>query len=114
VATVVPNRNLLFLSLAGAVAVGSGLKTVLFSAHAGDAAVYPDCRPEFVAAADRALGLACGVGVEAPFLAMTKGEIVALGRELGVPLERTWSCYLGGEEPCGRCGACVERGEAGA
>src|SRR5262245_3790139 len=67
-ATVVPNRILLFLSAAAAVAAGRGLKTVLFAVHRGDAAVYPDCRPEFVAAADAATQLGCGVGVEAPFL----------------------------------------------
>ncbi len=50
--------------------------------------------------------------VFAPFLDMTKREIVARGRELGVPFEKTWSCYAGGSEPCGKCGACVERAGA--
>lgn len=113
-ATVVPNRNLVFLALAAAEAVRAGASEVLFGAHAGDAAVYPDCRPEFVAAADKVFRLACGVAVRAPLLAMDKRGVVALGRRLGVPFPLTWSCYLGADEPCSKCGACVERYEAGA
>lgn len=111
-ATVVPNRNLLFIAAAATEAVRRGLGMVLFACHAGDSAIYLDCRPEFVHAADTALYLACGVHVAAPFLSMSKREIVQLGRELNAPLEMAWSCYMGGDEPCGQCGACVERVEA--
>jgi 7-cyano-7-deazaguanine synthase len=111
-ATVVPNRNLVMLSLAGGVAVRLGADRVLFAAHAGDAAIYPDCRKGFVEAASGAMRLACGVGIVAPFLGLAKREIVALGRELDVPFSLAWSCYEGNGQPCGRCGACVERAEA--
>lgn len=111
-ATVVPNRNMAMLALAAAYAVRHGESEVLFASHAGDAAIYPDCRPEFVEAVDRAMRLACGVGVRAPFLGMTKREVVAIGRDLLVPFDMTWSCYEGGQHPCGGCGACVERKEA--
>jgi 7-cyano-7-deazaguanine synthase len=110
--TVVPNRNMVFLAIAAAYAVQLGEDLVLFAAHAGDYPVYPDCRPEFVDAADAALRLACGVRVSAPFVGMTKAEVVRLGRSLDVPFSLSWSCYQGGDEPCGRCGACVERAEA--
>lgn len=112
-ATVVNNRNLVFLSLAAALGKRiHGDEEVLFAAHAGDAAVYPDCRPEFVEAADRAIQLGCGLRVRAPFLSMTKRDIVTLARTLKAPLHLAWFCYEGGREPCGKCGACVERAEA--
>lgn len=111
-ATVVPNRNLVLLSVAASWAVRLGRSAVLFGAHAGDAAIYPDCRPAFVEAADIILQLACGVRVRAPLLRKTKRDIVLLGRELGVPFALAWSCYAGGAVPCGTCGACVERREA--
>jgi 7-cyano-7-deazaguanine synthase len=109
-ATVVPNRNMVFLSLGAARAVGIRSSLVLIASHAGDAPIYPDCRAEFFEAADKALKLACGVGVFAPFVEMTKGEIVATGRAVGVDFGLT--CYEGGRTPCGQCGACVERAEA--
>jgi 7-cyano-7-deazaguanine synthase len=111
-ATVVPNRNMVLLALAAALAVGRGENEILFAAHAGDARIYADCRLEFVNTISWAMDLACGVTVLAPFLAMTKRDIVQLGRELAVPMEMTWSCYEGGEVPCGLCGACCERNEA--
>lgn len=113
-ATVVPNRNMTMLALAGGLAVKCGAKAVLFGAHAGDAAVYADCRAGFVAAVSEAMVLACGVRVEAPFLTMDKAAVVALGAGLGVPFALAWSCYVGGDEPCGECGACAERQGAGA
>jgi 7-cyano-7-deazaguanine synthase len=109
--TVVPGRNLAFLSLAVAVAAPD-VGVVYLASHKGDAEVYPDCRPAFVGAADEAAFLGYGVRVVAPFLGMTKREVVARGRELGVPFELTWSCYAGGAEPCGKCAACVERAGA--
>jgi 7-cyano-7-deazaguanine synthase len=111
-ATVVPHRNATMLLMAAALAARLGETEVLFAAHAGDAAIYEDCRPEFVEAIDRATRMACGIAVRAPFLRLDKRAIVGLGRTLGVPFEMCWSCYEGGEEPCGFCGACREKAEA--
>src|SRR6266545_3758570 len=98
-ATVVPNRNAILLAVATGVAVAEGASAVAFRAHAGDHPIYPDCRPAFVE-------------VLAPFIGKTKADIVWLGVQLGVPYAETWSCYVGGEAHCGRCGTCTERREA--
>lgn len=111
--TVVPNRNLIMLSIAAAWAVQKQESIVLYAAHAGDSHVYPDCRPEFVQAASAVMKLACEIFVHAPFLTKNKTDIVMLGKRLRAPLELSWSCYQGGEFPCGECGACIERKEAG-
>jgi 7-cyano-7-deazaguanine synthase len=114
-ATIVPNRNMILLAIAVGYAVKVKAGKVFYSAHKGDYAVYPDCRKEFVKAMDTAVYLAnlfTPVEVEAPFIDMTKAEIVKLGLELGVPYELTWTCYEGKERPCLSCGACLERTEA--
>lgn len=117
-ATVVPNRNALMLDIAVAVAVAAKCDAVAFGAHNGDHAVYPDCRAEFVDAYGASARLANegflpdGFKVVAPFLEYDKTEVVRLGARLGVPFERTWSCYRGGAEHCGTCGTCAERREA--
>jgi len=111
-ATVVPNRNMVLVACAAAYARSAGRGLVGVAAHKGDAAVYPDCRPEFFDALGAALRFGCGVRLHAPFLSLTKREVVAIGRDLSVPFRLTWSCYEGGEAPCGLCGACVERAEA--
>lgn len=114
--TVVPNRNVIFLSIAVAIAAAQGFEAVAIAAHAGDHPVYPDCRPEFVDAFNRmerkALAGIADVSVYAPFLYLDKAQIVALGARLGVPFEHTWSCYLGEELHCGRCSTCIERKRA--
>lgn len=110
--TVVPNRNMVMLSMAASVAVGINAKTVSFAAHAGDYEIYPDCRPEFVKAMSEAMQFACGVSLYTPFIHMQKRSVVALGRSLGVNFNDTWTCYEGNDVPCGECGACVERIEA--
>lgn len=112
--TVVPNRNMIFISLAVAHAISLGAARVAIGVHAGDHAIYPDCRPKFIAAMRRAARIANyqKIGLLAPFLFKTKGDIVQLGKRLGVPFELTWTCYKGGARPCGACGACVERREA--
>ena len=112
--TVVPNRNMFMLSVAGAVAIARKADRLAYGAHAGDHTIYPDCRPEFVEAMERSFGL-CDwhkLGLYAPYLSMTKGDICKRGEMLGVPYEKTWTCYVGGESPCGQCGACTERIEA--
>jgi len=113
-ATVVPARNLLLLSVAAAVAVAEGAEEVAYAAHAGDHAVYPDCRPSFIEAVGLVLRL-CDyrpVLLRTPFRDWRKQDIVRRGADLGVPFDLTWSCYRGGELHCGTCGTCVERREA--
>src|SRR4029077_4607869 len=87
---------------------------LIIAAHAGDHAIYPDCREGFMFAMNNAMQLGTYTGVELirPFIAMTKAEIVAEGHEGGVDYSKTWSCYIGGAEHCGECGTCVERREA--
>lgn len=109
---VVPNRNLVFLSIGGALASADGYTHVSIACNRGDRDLFPDCRWEFVEAAEAALIAGAKVGIYAPYLARTKKEIVETGRKLGVPLEQTWSCYVGGQEPCGKCNACITRTEA--
>lgn len=116
--TVVPSRNAVLLSLGWSVATAVGARRLATAVHAGDHPIYPDCRPEFVSALNDALALGTQgyapeeLRLDAPFVHLKKEEIAALGAELGVPYELTWSCYEGGELHCGRCGTCVERKEA--
>jgi 7-cyano-7-deazaguanine synthase len=110
--TVVPNRNAILLSLATALAVSRGAEVVRFAAHSGDHTIYPDCREEFVSPFSEAMeqgNRPAKVHVEAPFLHISKTDIVRLGYDIGAPLGMTWSCYKGGERQCGRCGTCTER-----
>jgi len=112
--TVVPFRNGIMLSVAVGLAESHGLDTVLIANHAGDHAIYPDCRPAFVSAIDQAAqaGTYEGVRVVSPFCDITKRDIALIGKELGVPFEKTYSCYEGREKHCGKCGTCRERKEA--
>ena len=112
--TVVPNRNMLMLACALAWAASSNADSVAYAAHAGDHAVYPDCRPEFVAAMARAAELChfTPITILAPFINFSKAEIVRIGAGLRVPFEKTWSCYRGEAVHCGTCGTCYERREA--
>jgi 7-cyano-7-deazaguanine synthase len=112
--TVVPNRNMVFLSLAAAHALGTGARHLFYAAHSGDHAIYPDCRPVFVSAMETALHL-CDwndLVLHAPYLYMTKADIVRKGLTLGVNYADTWTCYKGEELSCGKCGSCTERREA--
>lgn len=117
-ATVVANRNAIFVQVAVGVAVAEGAGAVAVGIHAGDHAVYPDCRPEFVASAQHLARVANegfaaeGFELLAPFVGWSKADIVARGAELGVDFARTWSCYRGGTSHCGTCGTCTERREA--
>jgi 7-cyano-7-deazaguanine synthase len=124
-ATYVPARNLIFLSVAAAVAEARGLDRIWIGINAVDYSGYPDCRPEFVTAFREAARLGLKRGAEgrpldivAPLVELSKADIVRLGLELGAPLALTWSCYQGGDNPCGGCDACVLRArgfaEAGA
>ncbi len=110
-ATVVPNRNMILLSLAIAKAVNIGAGRVDYGAHGGDHVLYPDCRPEFVEAMNAVAGIANfdPVQLHAPYLQSTKAEILAEGLSMGIDYADTWTCYRGGELACGRCGSCRER-----
>lgn len=112
--TVVPNRNMVFLSLAASYALSVKAEGVAYAAHSGDHHIYPDCRPEFIQKVSEVLRVCDwhSVGLLTPYAQFSKGEILKRGIELGVPFEETWSCYQGGAEPCGLCGTCVERAEA--
>jgi len=116
VATYVPFRNGLFLAFAAALAVSVGAKEIYYGAHADDAAgrAYPDCTPEFETAMDTAIyegsGHTCRLA--APLLNMNKAAVVKTGLELKAPYELTWSCYEGGDKPCGTCGTCIDRAKA--
>ena len=112
--TVVPNRNMIMLSIAIGYAINIGSNHVYYGAHAGDHAIYPDCRPKFVQAIQNVAEL-CHydpVYVHAPYLYMGKDKIVARGLSLGVDFATTWTCYRGTKLACGKCGSCTERLEA--
>lgn len=116
--TVVPNRNAIMLAVAFGVAVARNAEAVATAVHAGDHFIYPDCRPEFISAFDAMQRLAvAGFGspnlhLDAPFVNISKADIVSIGDACGVPFTDTWSCYSGRDVHCGKCGTCVERKEA--
>ena len=116
VSTYVPYRNGLFLSVAASVALSEDCQMVIYGAHMDDAAgnAYPDCSVEFTEKIADAVYYGSGkqVTVDAPFVSKTKADIVAEGLKLKVPYELTWSCYEGGEKPCGKCGTCIDRKKA--
>jgi 7-cyano-7-deazaguanine synthase len=112
--TVVPFRNGIMLAVAAGYAESIGAGGVVIAAHAGDHAIYPDCREPFL----RAMGEAMAEGTYAkiqllrPFITLDKAGIARRGAALGVDFSETWSCYKGGSVHCGVCGTCVERREA--
>jgi len=112
--TVVPFRNGIMLAVATGLAESNGLDTVLIANHAGDHAIYPDCRPGFIEAFDHAAqaGTYEGVRIISPYCNITKTDIARRGRAAGVDFSRTYSCYRGGKKHCGTCGTCRERKEA--
>lgn len=112
--TVVPFRNGIMLAAAAGLAESRGLHTLMLANHGGDHAIYPDCRPGFVEAMSRAIseGTYEHITIFAPYTDITKGQIAARGKALGIDYAHTYSCYKGGERHCGRCGTCRERREA--
>jgi 7-cyano-7-deazaguanine synthase len=112
--TVVPNRNMIMLSMAVGYAVSIEAEAVYFGAHSGDHAIYPDCRTEFVDAMNDVCKIANyqAVEVRAPYLAASKIDILREGLAMNLDYSDTWTCYNGQEKACGRCGACQERLEA--
>lgn len=111
--TYVPFRNGLMLSTAASYALSVGATVIYYGAHADDSAgrAYPDCTPEFEQAMNMAIYEGSGrvLKMEAPLLNMNKAGVVEIGLKLGVPYELTWSCYEGGNKPCGTCGTCIDR-----
>lgn len=116
VSTYVPFRNGLFISSAAAIALSRKCSVIYYGAHADDAAgnAYPDCSSIFNNAMNTAVYEGSGkqLKVEAPFVNMTKADVVKIGLDLKVPYELTWSCYEGGDKPCGKCGTCIDRANA--
>lgn len=116
VSTYVPFRNGLFLSAAASIALSRDCSEIYYGAHADDAAgfAYPDCSPVFHEAMSTAIWEGSGhqIRIEAPFVNRNKSEVVKLGLEKQVPYHLTWSCYEGGEVPCGKCGTCIDRAKA--
>ena len=112
--TVVPNRNMILLSLAVGYAVSVKASQVYYGAHSGDHAIYPDCRPEFVMKMNDVCQIANYEAVEifSPYLTVSKTDILTDGLKMGLSYEDTWTCYNGREKACGKCGACQERLEA--
>jgi 7-cyano-7-deazaguanine synthase len=112
--TVVPFRNGIMLAIAGGYAESIEARALVIAAHAGDHAIYPDCREGFMQSMGDALrlGTYCNLALLRPFIHLTKAQIAARGHALGVDFAQTWSCYKGGEIHCGTCGTCVERREA--
>jgi 7-cyano-7-deazaguanine synthase len=129
-ATVVPNRNMIMISIAAGIAVNNGYRALFTGVHAGDHFVYPDCRPEFIQITNAAImsgnkgfgpfddagnvkdGDEWSPYLMAPYMHKTKADIAHRAITMGVPIEKTWSCYKGGDIHCGKCGTCVERLEA--
>ncbi|ALJ68987.1 MULTISPECIES: 7-cyano-7-deazaguanine synthase QueC [unclassified Synechocystis] len=117
--TYVPGRNTVFIALGLSLAEAKGAEAVFLGINAIDYSGYPDCRPEYLATYQQLAALSSKVGVEgrpiqllAPLIELSKVDIVHKALELGVPIAQTWSCYAGGEEPCGRCDSCRLRDQA--
>lgn len=110
----VPARNLLFLASLASLADAGGSAVLWLGVHRDDHTGYPDCRPEFVSAADQAvrLGTQFGLRVAAPFVHWPKADILRWGLEHGVPYELTHSCYQGQRPACGVCDTCQARLQA--
>ena len=113
VSTYVPFRNGLFLASAASIALSNGCEVIYYGAHSDDAAgnAYPDCSEDFNNAMNTAIFLGSGeqLRIEAPFVGMNKADVVAEGTGWTCRYELTWSCYEGGEKPCGLCGTCRDR-----
>lgn len=109
--TVVPNRNMIMASIAIGYAVNKKIDYVALGVHAGDHAIYRDCRPEFIEALAQIAKIANfqPVRIWTPLLNIDKGDIAIMGKKLGVNYANSWTCYQGLDRPCLKCGACQER-----
>ena len=111
--TYVPFRNAHLVAIAVSWAEVIGAKNIYIGAVAADSSGYPDCRPEFYEAMNetirRGTKEGSGIVVKAPFVHLLKKDIVLMGKSMGVPFERSWSCYREGEKACGACDSCALR-----
>lgn len=118
--TYVPARNMVFLSVAASYADALDITDIFIGVSEMDYSGYVDCREEFIRSMEQTINLGTVLGAEkkqkitihAPFLRMTKADEVKLGTKLGVNFSLTWSCYRGGEKPCGTCDSCLLRARA--
>ena len=112
--TVVPFRNGIMLSIAAGIAESRNLKNIMIANHAGDHAIYPDCRATFIESMNEAIsyGTYNNINIVAPYTNLTKSDIAIRGYLNNVDYSHTWSCYKGGDIHCGKCGTCMERKEA--
>lgn len=118
--TYVPARNMVFLSIAASYAEAIGACDIFIGVSQADYSGYVDCRQTFIDAMQNAINQGTVMAAEhkrhitihAPFISMTKSEEIKLGLSLGVPFDLTWSCYRGGENPCGKCDSCLLRARA--
>jgi 7-cyano-7-deazaguanine synthase len=117
--TYVPGRNTVFIAIALSLAESKGAEAIYLGINAVDYSGYPDCRPDYLEAFQKLAALSSKVGVDghaplliAPLVMDSKTDIVRRARRLGVPIEITWSCYQGGEVPCGVCDSCRIRDKA--
>jgi 7-cyano-7-deazaguanine synthase len=117
--TYVPGRNTVFIAIALSLAEAKNAQEIYLGINAVDYSGYPDCRPDYLAAFQALANLSSQVGLEgkapqliAPLINLSKVDIVRQAMELGIPIQDTWSCYLGGDEPCGLCDSCRIRDAA--
>ena len=109
--TIVPNRNMIMISVAASLVIKNDIEYLWYAAHSGDHEIYPDCRPEFIDKMAAVLEI-CDyhkIKFEAPFQNLSKNEIVATGLSMDLDYSKTWTCYEGKEKPCGKCSSCLER-----
>ncbi|MDJ0510576.1 MAG: 7-cyano-7-deazaguanine synthase QueC [Crocosphaera sp.] len=117
--TYVPGRNTIFIALALSLGEAKGAEAIFLGINAVDYSGYPDCRPDYLQAYQTLANLSSKAGLEgkapqllAPLIQKTKVDIVKDAVRLGVPIDKTWSCYRGEEEPCGLCDSCRIRDRA--
>ncbi len=117
--TYVPGRNTVFIAIALSLAEAKNAQAIYLGINAVDYSGYPDCRPEYLAAYQQLANLSSKAGIEghapkliAPLVKDSKADIVRRALELNVPIADTWSCYQGGETPCGLCDSCRIRDRA--
>lgn len=111
---IVPNRNMVMLSIATTYAIENGSDAVAWGPNKDDWGTFPDCREEFASSMRTAMS-SCHtrpIQLKTPLIGKTKMEVVRFALSLGVPTGETWSCYEGGRRPCRKCGACVTRERA--
>ncbi|WP_150109016.1 7-cyano-7-deazaguanine synthase QueC [Cyanobacterium aponinum] len=117
--TYVPGRNTVFIAIALSLAEAASAEAIYLGINAVDYSGYPDCRPEYLQAFQNLANLSSKVGIEgktpqliAPLINLSKVDIIKKALSLNVPIDETWSCYQGGEIPCGVCDSCRIRNEA--